>query len=143
MWSNVVSFFTSSKVTDNILDKDNGLLTQIGGWVGNQNFTEEESRELNQKLAEGVSDFAIKTMDENTERSKARRNIAEMWIKTQIAMLFLIVIVAPFDVELAKFYASIAFGTLMVSGTTSILVFFFGGHMLSSHLGLNSKKGNK
>ena len=139
IWSNVVSFFTSNKVADNILDKDNGLLTQIGGWVGNANFTEEEGRELNQKLSNAVADFAVKTMDENTERSKTRRNIAIMWIKAQLALVFLVVVVAPFDIELAKFYATIAFGTLMLGGTLSVLAFFFGGHMLSAHLGMGRK----
>ena len=133
MWSKVLSFFGgSSKAVDNILDKDKGLLSQVGGYIGNLNFTTEEQAELNKSLADGVADFAVKTLDENTERSKARRDIAKMWIKTQLALILLIVIVAPLDMQLAEFYASIAFGGLMMGGTWSVIAFHFGGHYLRS-----------
>jgi len=140
MFSTIASWFTGSKAADNILDKDDGLLTQVGGWVGNMNFTPEEIAEMNLKLSDAVSDFAVKTLSENTERSKTRRSVAIMWIKAQLALVLLVVIVAPLDMELAKFYAEIAFGALMMGGTWSVIAFFFGGHMLSGHLGLSKKK---
>jgi len=140
MWGKVVNFFTGSKAVDNILDKDSGLLTQVGGWIGNMNFTPEEQAEMNVKMSDAVADFAVKTLSENTERSKTRRSVAVMWIKSQLALVFLIVMVAPFDMELAKFYAEIAFGALMMGGTWSVIAFFFGGHMLSGHLGMGKKK---
>ena len=131
MWSKVLSFFGgSSKAVDNILDKDKGLLSQVGGYIGNLNFTTEEQAEHNKKMADAVSDFAVKTLDENTERSKARRDIAKMWIKTQLALILLIVIVAPLDMQLAEFYGEIAFGGLMMGGTWSVIAFHFGGHYL-------------
>lgn len=37
--------FGTDKAVDNILDKDNGLLTQVGGWVGGLKHTEEEKAE--------------------------------------------------------------------------------------------------
>ena len=130
MWNNIVNFFTGSKAVDNIQDPAAGLLSQVGGYIGNLNFTTEEQAELNKALADGVADFAVKTLDENTERSRARRDIAKMWIKTQLALILLIVIVAPIDMELAKFYGEIAFGGLMMGGTWSVIAFHFGGHYL-------------
>lgn len=39
------SLFGTEKAIDNIVDKDNGLLSQVGGWVGGFNYTEEEKAE--------------------------------------------------------------------------------------------------
>lgn len=133
-------FKSTPKVVDNVLDKDNGLLTQVGGWIGNMNFTAEEQAKMNERMVNGVSSFVEMTLGENTERSKARREVAILWIKAQLAMIFITMIVAPFNMELAKFYLSIAFGTLMVAGTLAVLGFFFGSHMLSSHIGFNKNK---
>ena len=132
-------FSSSSKTVDNVMDKDNGLLAQVGGWIGGMNFTEEERAETNLKLADGISNFVKMTLQENTKRSKTRREIAVLWIKAQLIMIFWVMLIAPFDRELAKFYATIVFGTLMISGTLAVLAFFFGSHMLSSHLGFNKK----
>ena len=135
--------FGTKKVVDNVMDKDNGLLTQVGGWIGNMNFTDEEKAKMDAQMIEGVSSFVKMTLSENTERSKTRRSVAVMWIKAQLAMIFITMIVAPMDTELAKFYFSIAFGTLMLSGTMAIIGFFFGAHMLSSHMGFGGKKNNE
>lgn len=122
------------------MDKDNGLLSQVGGWIGNMNFTPEEQAKMNARMADGVGEFVKMTLGENTERSKSRRAIAKMWIFFQLFMIAIVVIAAPLDMELAKFYLSIAFGTVMVGGTLSIIGFFFGAHMLSSHLSMGKKK---
>lgn len=136
MFDKVLGFFTGgSKAVDDILDKDDGLLSKAGEYIGNLNFTDEEKAEHNKKMSDAVADFAVKTLDENTERSKARRDIAKMWIKTQLGLVLLVVIVAPFDISLAEFYASIAFGGLMMGGTWSVIAFHFGGHYLNRFKG--------
>jgi len=133
------SFLSTDKAIDNVLDKDNGLLTQVGGWIGNMNFTAEEQAEMNERMANGVSKFVEMTLSESTERSKTRRSVAVMWIKAQLAMIFITMMVAPLSMEIATFYAGITFGTLMIGGTLSVIAFFFGSHMLSSHLGATNK----
>jgi len=139
-WYNPLSWGKSSeRIAEDILDKDNGLLTQIGGWIGNMNYTPEEKAKFTERLNTGVSNFVEMTLTENTTRSKARREVAMTWIKAHFAIIFITMMVAPIDFELAKFYFSIAFGTLMVAGTLAILGFFFGSHMLSSHLGTGKK----
>ena len=36
-----LSFFKAApKAVDDVLDKDSGLLTQFGGWIGNMNLTD-------------------------------------------------------------------------------------------------------
>lgn len=139
-WWNLID---TKKTVDNVMDKDNGLLSQVGGWIGGMNFTEEEKAEMNAKMVEGVGSFVKMTLSENTERSKTRRDVAVMWIKVQLAMLLIVFIAAPLDMAIAEFYLSIAFGTVMVGGTLSIIGFFFGAHMLSSHMGFNNKPKSK
>lgn len=136
------SLFGSSKTVNNVLDKDNGLLTQVGSWVGNMNFTAEEQAEFNERVSEGVSTFVKATLSENTERSKTRRAVAILWIKAQLAMIFITMMVAPFNTELFKLYAEITFGTLMITSTLSIIAFFFGPYMIGSHMVNNKKESN-
>ena len=51
----ILDFFTAApKVVDNVFGKDNGLLTQVGSWVGNQNLTEEDLLEHNGAMVKGV-----------------------------------------------------------------------------------------
>ena len=44
--------FGTKKAIDNITDKDNGLLTQVGGWIGGMNYTDEEKAEANKDTRE-------------------------------------------------------------------------------------------
>ena len=123
------SWFTSSpKAIDNVLDKDNGLISQVGGWIGRMDLTPEEILIQNAKTVDSVQEFAKATLDESTERSKSRRGIVEKWIKTQLALVLMVCICAPFDMELATFYFELATSGLMVMGTTAIIIFHFGSH---------------
>jgi hypothetical protein len=133
---------TKEKTVDDIFDKDNGLLTQVGDWVGGMSYTEEEAAEAKERLNAGVFDFVQATLTESTSRSRTRRTLANTWIKSQLAMIFITMMVAPFDMELAAFYLGIAFGTLMLSGTLAVLAFFFGSHLLRTH-GVGSKGPDK
>ena len=77
-----LSWFSSApKVIDDVMDKDNGLISQVGGWIGNMKLTDEEVLEANAKTVLLVQDYAIKTLDENSERSKSRREIANLIVQ--------------------------------------------------------------
>jgi len=81
----IFSFLKSApKVMDNVFDKEKGLLTQVGQWVGHQQFTEEERAIHVKGMNAAVQGFAIATMGENTERSKARRELALMWFRMHV-----------------------------------------------------------
>ncbi|QDP63221.1 MAG: hypothetical protein Unbinned1520contig1002_19 [Prokaryotic dsDNA virus sp.] len=128
------SFFTSApKAADNILDKDKGLLTQVGNWVGGLNLTDEEVMEQNAKTVTSVQAFVKATLGESTERSKSRRDIAKLWIKTQLGIILMTCVSAPWNMELAEFYFKLATSTLMIMGTTAIIIFHFGSHGLARH----------
>lgn len=46
------ALFATEKAVDNIVDKDNGLLVQVGGWVGGFNYTDEEKAEADAQTRE-------------------------------------------------------------------------------------------
>ena len=125
-WFNPLTW--GQKSVDNILDKDKGLLTQVGGWIGNMNLTPEETIKYNAKTVASVQKFVADTLSESTERSKTRRSIAILWIKAQLAIVLMCCIAAPWDRELAEFYFKLATSGLMITVTTAICIFFFGSH---------------
>lgn len=130
----IFSWFTSSsKTVDDVMDKDNGLLAQVGGWIGNLNLTNEEVMKQNAKTVTSVQAFVKATLSESTERSKSRRDIANLWVKTQLGILLMMCIAAPWNIELAEFYFKAATSTLMIMGTTAIIIFHFGSHGLARH----------
>ncbi len=124
-------FSSAPKAADNILDRNNGLLVQVGGWVNQQNLTDEEVLIQNAKTVESVQQFVVDTLDESTERSKSRRLIVNRWIRTQLALVLMAAICAPFNMELAEFYFKLATCALMAMGTTAIIIFHFGSHGLA------------
>jgi hypothetical protein len=122
----------NQKTLDNIFDKDSGLLAKVGAHIGNKKFTDEERRESDIKELQMMHDFVKTSLDENSERSKSRRGVAIMWIQVQLLMFILTAIAAPFDKELAKFYLELATNPVLLMGTTGIIGFFFGTHLLRS-----------
>ena len=130
---------SAPKIADNIFDKDKGLLTQIGGGIGNSKFTEEEQAEMNRDLAKGVQDFAVATLEENTDRSKARRQIAQDVIRFYILLVFMCGITYPVSSDWSKVWLSLASLPALGGLVVGVGVFFFGAHMHRSHIG--KKKG--
>ena len=136
-WYNPFSW--SDKAVDNVLDKKDGLLANVGSWIGAQQYTDEEQAEAQEKLRQGVVDYAISSMGENSERSKARREIAKMWVKVQLWLIMQTAIAIPFDESIAKSYFELATSTIMLGGTGAIITFFFGSYMLTRHNETKSK----
>jgi hypothetical protein len=124
-----LSWFSSApKAVDNILDKDKGLITQFGNWVGNGNFTPEEVAELNYQTAQDVRKFVVDTLSESTDRSRTRREIAVFFIKFYALMLFAGGMVYPIDPTWSTVWVGMA-TSLSVGGLVSaISIFFFGSH---------------
>ena len=130
-WYNPLSW--GEKAVDNILDKDNGLLTQVGSWVGGLKLTAEEVMEFNGKTVTNVQEFVKATLSESTERSKARRAIAILWIRVELGIILMSCILAPWNMELANFYYNMATNGVMFSGTMAVLIFFFGSHGIAKY----------
>ncbi len=133
-------FKTAPKLVDDVMDKDSGLIAQVGNWIGNMNLTKEEVIEFNAKTVASVQVFVKATLGESTERSKTRRSIAVLWIKSQLGIVLMSCIAAPWNIELANFYYKMGTSTLMITGTTAIIIFFFGSHGIARY---NESKNSK
>ena len=129
----LTNLFTSPKTVDDVFDKDDGLLTQVGSWIGNANFTQEERAELTAAQMDAVRKFVTDTLSESTERSQARRSIAVTTIKFFLLMLFMCGMTYPINAEWSKVWFDLA-TSLSVGGLVSaISVFFFGSYTLARH----------
>lgn len=135
MFGKIISFLKGApKVTDDLFDKDSGLISKVGSWIGNQKYTTEDQAEANSDMVKGVTAFAIATLSENTDRSKARRSIAVLVIKFYLVMLFWAALVYPLNKDWALFIIAIATSGGLVALVTGIGAFFFGSHFWSSHV---------
>ena len=59
MFSWVGRLFGTKKAIEDITDKDNGLLTQMGGWFGDLNFTTEEQARWGIELLNALAPFKV------------------------------------------------------------------------------------
>ena len=124
---------STPKVVDDVFDSENGILVKAGSWIGNQNFTSEEQAELNASNVKAVQEFVVATLSENTDRSKARREIAVFFIKFYSLMLFMCGMTYPIDAQWAAMWFNLA-TSLSVGGlVAAISIFFFGSHALARH----------
>jgi len=124
------NIFKNKNTVDNILDKDNGLLAKVGAHIGNKKFTEEEQRESDLKEVEMIQEFVKNTLTESSLRSKSRRFVTFLWIGLQVSIFVACAVSAPFDRELAAFYFDLATNNVLLMGTTAIIAFFYGSHLL-------------
>tara|TARA_R110000851_G_scaffold284827_1_gene438419 strand:- start:39 stop:455 length:417 start_codon:yes stop_codon:yes gene_type:complete len=135
-----LSWFSSTpKVIDDVMDKDNGLISQVGGWIGNMKLTDEEVLEANAKTVLLVQDYAIKTLDENSERSKSRREIANLIVKFYLLWLGVAFGLYKFDSEYSEFILRGLSGLAIGGAFTAVVLFHFGSHGLAKYK--QSKKG--
>ena len=123
-WSFIKGVFGS----DNVMNKKDGHLTNVGAWIGNLKYTDEEMAEMDAKVADGVRKFAVDTLSENTERSKARRDIANLIVKFYILLIFMSVIIWPFNERWAEFILMVYSGAAIGGAFVSVIIFFFGSH---------------
>jgi len=122
-------FLAAPKVATDVFDKDDGLLAKAGGFINDLHYSDvEKARDISQ-LCKDVSEHVKTTLAESTERSLTRRNIAVLWVKAQLALIFMVAICIPFDKTLAKSYYELATSDVMFYGTGAIIIFFFGSYI--------------
>lgn len=134
------SWFTGgSKTVDDVFDSEKGHLAKIGGWIGNQQFTDQERATFDAKNLGAVHKFVVDTLAENTDRSKARREVAVFFIKFYAIMLFMAGMVYPISSEWSAVWVGLATSATVGGLVISISVFFFGSHAMAKHS--EAKKG--
>jgi len=137
-WAKVKDFiFGAPKLMTDVFDKDSGLLVKAGGFIDGLSYTDQEKAKAFADLAKAVSDHIASTLPESTERSVTRRSIAVLWIKVQLWLILMVAIVIPFNVKLAEWYFKLATCEVMLWGTASIIIFFFGAYAWGAHIKKN------
>lgn len=129
----LLSIFRRPKTIDDVFDRENGHLAKVGGWVDGLNFSQQERAEMNAGIAAGVRQFAVDTLSENTDRSKARRNIAEFWMQFYGLMIFMCGMTYPIDPEWSRVWLTLCTSVSVAGLVASISIFFFGSHALAKY----------
>ena len=104
--------------------------TGIGNWIDEQQFTDQEKAAYTASMADKFGEFMSHTINENTERSRSRREIAIWIIRAEIGFLTSSAISFKFDPELAKYLYQIAADSPMGYLTLGVGAFFFGAHLV-------------
>lgn len=133
--------FGAPKMVDNVFDKDKGLLTQVGSFIGNQQYTDQEKAQDQKELAKAVQGFAVATLGENTQRSKTRRDLAVMWFGMHVFFLKISFLAIPLDYlgiqlgqkdsfDLSPVLLEFTFNPWLCGITGGIGLFFWGSHAM-------------
>lgn len=123
------------KMTEDIFDKDAGLLVKAGGFMNKLHYSEEEKAIDNREQGKAATEFVKATLGENTEKSRTRRQLAVMWIKVQLYLVLITVICIPLSVvfpekgkEIFTMMYKITTSGLMMLGTGVVMTYFFGSY---------------
>ena len=122
-WLNAI--FSTSNTIDDVFDKDSGHLSKVGAWIGNSQFTSEEQAEMMQA-------FVIETLNENTDRSKTRRDVAMFVMRFYALVVFMVGMTYPISEDWSDVWLSIATLPPLAGLVLGVGAFFFGTHTLRS-----------
>jgi len=130
------ALFGTPKAIDKALDVGEKITNGVISGIDKLWYTPEEKAENRQKANETLLGFWKTIATENTEQSKARRELAKMTFKVYFFLLLAAVTVYKFDAEYSKFI----FG---VAGTLTGLVLMIAGIYFGPHQIAKIWKGKK
>ncbi len=122
-------WFSTPKTIDKGVDIVGKVTDGIMAGIDKAWFTPEEKSEASQKATETIINMWKTVATENSEQSKARREIAMAILKVYFSLLLMGVVVYGFNPE----YAAFIFGvvkeiSIMVSG---VMFIYFGPHQIA------------
>jgi len=103
---------------------------EVAEWIDQRKFTPEEQAEYVLKVAPVYAKFMENTVNENSERSKTRRQLAILVIRNWVAMLWAAIFAWLWKPEWSSFILTIALSTALISLVLGIGAFFWGTHLL-------------
>ena len=132
MWSFIKGVLGGGQSgSDNVMKVASG----IGGWIDGLKLTDQERQEFNGEMVKHYSAFMASTVNENTERSRTRRDIALWIIKLEAFFLVFSLVVFHFNPALAKYSYQIATESPWGYLTLGVGAFFFGAHLVRAAKG--------
>lgn len=125
----LTTLFTSKKTIDTAVETGAKVTEGIIAGIDKVWFTEEEKSDAQQKASETLLKYWETIATENTEQSKARRELAKMTFKVYFSLLLMAVGVYKFDPEYSAFIFTVA-GTLTIL-VTGIGTIYFGPNQIA------------
>lgn len=123
MWYNPLSWFVAGdKAADGALSIIDGIKNGLDVLI----LTPEEEIQYKQKGMELVLDHQRLNMEQNSERSKARREIAKSIIYFTLAMIIIIGSLWRLDPKWALFIKDLMVDMMGSSSFVAIIIFYFG-----------------
>jgi hypothetical protein len=113
---------SGSKAADIALDTVGDIRSAIDVLI----LTEEEKIQYSQKGMDQFLEFQKLNMEQNSERSKARREIAFLIVKAQLLQLFVIGTAWIINKEWAEFMLKLNIGMKIGAAFFAAIVFYFG-----------------
>jgi len=135
-WLTAIKNFVvgAPKMATDVFDKDGGLLAKAGGFLNDLHYSDAEKAKDTFAIGQAVTEHVKVSLGESTEKSKARREIAVLWIRVQIYLVLLTLICIPFDKAMAQDIYKLATCNVMLWGTGSVITFFFGGYVWGTYI---------
>jgi len=114
------------------------IVKGVGNWIDNQQFTEQEKAVDSMKRAELYGQFFKQTMEENSERSRTRRQLSLLVIRWWLLTLTFSALLYPVNLQWSEYVFKIATYTGVTTLVLGIGAFFWGTHLIR---GMNNKQG--
>lgn len=128
-FTGIKALFTTQTSIDKAIDIGDKVTTGVISGLDKIWYTEEEKAENRQKASETLLKFWNITANENTEQSKARRELAKMTFKVYFFLLLTGVTVYKLDSAYSKFIFDVASTlTPLVMGIAAI---YFGPQQIA------------
>ena len=121
-WNPLTWLDSGSKTADAVVDSVGDIRSAIDVLI----LTEEERIQYGQKGMDQFLEFQKLNVEQNSERSKARREIAFLIVKAQLLQLFVIGTAWVIDKEWAEFLLKLNTGLKIGAAFFAAIVFYFG-----------------
>jgi len=130
----VGKIFGNSNTVDKVIDNAARI-------ADNLKFTEQERAKLNQEMSDSLAKHAEATLNENTDRSIARRYISVAMIALYVVVVVLVIVLNVIGkLVLAQQVVSACKELYLDVAFVMILAFFFGGYYANSLINRTSTK---
>ena len=107
----------------------------IGEWIDEQQFTGEEKARFNEKMIGHYGSFMENTVNENSQRSRTRRDLALWIIKTEIFLLITSAVFFKIDSDMSEYLYKMATSSPIDYLVLGVGAFFFGSHLVRATKG--------
>ena len=124
----VIGIGGAAKGSSNVMEVAKG----VGNFIDEQNYTEEEKAVNNLKMVEHFGAFMENTVNENSQRSITRRDLAIWIIRVELGLLVFSAILFKFDKPWGDYVYKICTDSPLGLLTLGVGAFFFGTHLLRS-----------